>query len=263
MTPLRIAITGCCGRMGRAVIRLAALQPDLRLVAAVTEPGDPAIGSDAGLLAAARTLNVSVGTDAAAADALIDFTAPRAAVHWARWCVENRVAFVSGTTGLGPEELAQLDQAARAVPVLWSPNMSIGINVLAKLVEDLARRLDSGWDVEIIETHHRHKADAPSGTARLLLERVCAARGVTANEGVVHGRLGDNTTRKPGEIGVHALRLGGVVGDHLVAFASESETLTLAHHAGSRDIFAAGALRAARWLSDKPPGRYTMQDLLA
>lgn len=265
MSPLRIIITGCCGRMGRAVIRLAAPQSDLRIVAAVAEPGDALIGQDAGVLAGAKPLNVAVGSQAAPGDVLIDFTAPRACVEWAEWCANHGTAFVSGTTGLSTAQLAALDRAATRIPVLWSPNMSVGVNLLARMVEDLARRLDadSGWDIEIVEAHHRLKADAPSGTARLLLERAARGRGVDPKHVAAHGRAGTDALRKPGEIGVHALRLGGVVGDHQVHFASNEEIVTLAHHAATRDVFAAGALRAARWLRQQPAGRYTMQDVLA
>lgn len=263
MNPVRLIVAGCCGRMGRAVVRLAAGLSHVRIVSALTEEGDPAIGQDAGAAAGTRVIGVAVASTPPAGDVLVDFTSPAGCAAWADWCAASGVALVSGTTGLSPEHQAALDRAAERSPVLWSPNMSIGVHLLARLVEEATRRLDSSWDIEVVEIHHRHKADAPSGTARMLLERICSARGSDPAAAATHGRHGERATRGPGEIGVHALRLGSVVGDHEVHFGGADETLTIAHHAASRDIFAAGALRAARWIAGRPPGRYTMQDVLS
>ncbi|HMQ15130.1 MAG TPA: 4-hydroxy-tetrahydrodipicolinate reductase [Phycisphaerae bacterium] len=263
MTPVRLIVAGCCGRMGRAVVRRAAGEGDLRIVSAVTEASDPAIGQDAGVAAGARAIGVAIESTPAAGDVLVDFTSPDGSAAWAEWCAANGVALVSGTTGLSSAHQAALDRAAERSPVLWSPNMSIGVHLLARLVEEATRRLDSTWDIEVVEIHHRHKADAPSGTARMLLERICAARGSDPAAAATHGRRGERATRRPGEIGLHALRLGSVVGDHQVYFGGPDEVLTIAHQAASRDIFAAGALRVARWIAGRPPGRYTMQDVLS
>lgn len=263
MTPLRLAVAGCCGRMGRTVLRLAAADPAFTVAAAVTIPDDPELGRDAGLVAGVGPLGVAVSERCVApCDVLIEFSAPGGTVQWARWCAGRRVALVSGTTGLGESEHAVLREAAGAVPVLWAPNMSVGVNVLLRLAAEAARALGEGWDVEITEIHHRHKVDAPSGTARALLEAVCAVRGREANASAVYGRSGSPGPRPPGEVGVHALRLGGVVGDHEVHFGSAHEVLTLGHRAMSRDAFAAGALRAARWLVGRAPGLYGMDDVL-
>jgi 4-hydroxy-tetrahydrodipicolinate reductase len=174
----------------------------------------------------------------------------------------RHVALVSGTTGLDDADKVALRDAARETAVLWAPNMSVGVNLLLKLAHDAAAALGPNWDCEIIEAHHNRKADAPSGTAKALLESVCSARGVSADAVVRHGREGVIGARRPGEIGMHAVRMGGVIGDHDVHFALPGEIVTLRHHAESRDVFAAGALRAARWIAGRTAGLYTMRDVL-
>jgi len=263
VTPLRIAVAGACGRMGRTLVRLAAADPAFRVVAAVDQAGAAGVGQDAGVLAGVEPLGVAVAdrcpTDV---DVLIEFTSSTGCRAWAEWCGRQRVRLVSGTTGIDAAARAALQAAAEQVAVLWSPNMSVGVNLLLELVSRAAAVLGDDWDVEISEAHHRQKTDAPSGTARALLEAVCAARRVEAERVAVHGRRSQLGPRKPGEIGVHALRLGGIVGAHDVHFASAGEVLTLSHRALSRDIFAAGALRAARWIMSCPPGLYSMRDAL-
>jgi 4-hydroxy-tetrahydrodipicolinate reductase len=250
--------------MGRTLIRLAAADPSFDIVAAATEPGDPALGRDAGSLAGLGPLQVSVRDHVdTACDALVEFTLPTGCRAWATWCAENGVPLVSGTTGLEHVDREALAVAARRVPIVWSPNMSVGINLLLRLVTELAGVLGEGWDVEIAETHHRQKVDAPSGTARALLEAVSRARGGDPQVSGVFGRSGTCGPRTPGEIGVHALRLGDNVGEHEVHFAAAGEILTLRHRALSRDIFAAGALRAAQWVPGRAPGLYHMRDVLA
>jgi 4-hydroxy-tetrahydrodipicolinate reductase len=256
--------------MGRALVRLASQDAALALVAALTRSDDPLLAKDAGTIAGIDPLNVPVVDSLACdADVLIEFTTPAGCIAWASACASRRVAFVSGTTGLGESERAVLADAARRIPVLWSANFSIGVNVLLELVSSAARLLGRDWDVEIIEAHHAAKVDAPSGTARALLDAVHSSRspapGGSADAPGPHvafGRSGQYGPRPAGEIGVHALRLGGVVGDHDVLFASVGEVLTLSHRALSRDIFAAGALRAARWIVSRPPGLYQMTDAL-
>jgi 4-hydroxy-tetrahydrodipicolinate reductase len=264
MTPLRLAIAGCTGKMGRTLVRLASRDPAFEIVAAVTEADDPALGQDVGSLAGVDGLQIRVRDSCeAACDALIEFSSPAGCRVWANWCAEHAVPLVSGTTGLEQADRAALEAAANRVPVVWSPNMSVGINLLLRLVTELAEALDESWDVEICEAHHRQKADAPSGTARALFEAVCRARGKDPQAFGVLGRSDAGGPRQPGEIGVHALRLGDSVGEHEVHFAAAGEVLTLRHRALSRDIFAAGALRAARWLVGRPPGLYHMRDVLS
>lgn len=263
MSPLRLGIAGAGGRMGRALVRLAAGAADLRVAAALTHAADANIGRDAGTLAGLDALGVVLAFDAAdAPDVLIDFTTPTGCAQWARWCAARRVPLVSGTTGLDAAAQSALATAARSVPVLWAANMSLGANLLAALVEQAAARLDAGWDVEIVEAHHNRKADAPSGTARALLEAVARGRGPDACSEPVFGRSGQTGPRAPGVVGVHAVRMGGVVGDHDVHFASPREVLTLGHRALSRDVFADGALAAARWIVGRPAGTYSMADVI-
>ena len=196
-------------------------------------------------------------------DVAIEFTWPPGFRATLAWCVEAQVPLVSGTTGLLTEaDLIALDAAAYAIPVLWSPNMSVGINLLSHLVSEAAQRLGSEWETEICESHHDQKVDAPSGTARELLKAVCAVRDVNPIDAVVYGRYGQCGPRPPGEIGMHALRLGNNVGEHEIHFGYAGEVLTLRHRALARDIFAAGALRAAEWLVAQRPGLYHMRDVL-
>jgi 4-hydroxy-tetrahydrodipicolinate reductase len=264
MTSLRVAIAGCTGRMGKALLRLAVHEDDLEVVAAVTIGADPALGQDAGLVAGLAELGLAITERCEVpCDVVIEFTLPRGCRAWADWCADRGVPLVSGTTGLGEAETTALQAAARRVPVVWAPNMSVGINLLLRLVADAARHLDQSWDVEICETHHRQKVDAPSGTARALYEAVCAARGQDGRRTGTYGRSGCCGPRPVGEIGIHALRLGANIGEHEVHFGALGETLTLRHRAHSRDIFAAGALRVARWIVGREPGLYEMRDVLA
>lgn len=264
MSTLRLAVIGASGRMGRSLIRLIGSATDVRLVAAVTVAGDPALGQDAAQLGGLeRPLGVKVTeTLSATCDAAIEFTTPAACAAWAGRCAAASVPFVTGTTGLEPQHEDALAQAARRIPVVAAPNMSVGINLLLGLVRQAAARLGLAWDVEIVEAHHRRKVDAPSGTALALAEAVCAGRGQERSAALVHGRAGQVGPRPEGQVGMHAVRLGSVVGDHDVHFASESEIITLSHRAQSRDAFAAGAIRAAQWAVKQAPGRYTMQDVL-
>lgn len=263
MSATRVAIAGCCGRMGRALVRLAHGDRDFQLVAAFTGPNDPNLGRDVGLVAGIGDTGQTVRlAGEVACDVLIEFTNPSSARAWAAWCGERRVPLVSGTTGLSQQEQDAHQQLAQKVPLVWSANMSVGVNLLLGLVEQVAAILGHEWDCEISETHHRHKADAPSGTARALLRSVCAGRGDDPAQVAVYGREGVGGGRNPGQIGIHALRMGEVVGEHDVSFAAPAEILSFSHRALSRDTFAAGALHAAKWIVGKPAGLYGMQDVL-
>jgi 4-hydroxy-tetrahydrodipicolinate reductase len=249
--------------MGQALVRLAADDPAFRIVAAVTLPSDPVLGEDAGVFSGVRKLDVPITAQCETqCDVVVEFTLPPGCLAWASWCADHNVALVSGTTGLCETGQATLRAAAQRVPVVWAPNMSVGVNLLLKLVSDAAARLDETWDVEICETHHKQKVDAPSGTAHALFEAICAARGQDPLETATYGRYGQCGPRQPGEIGIHALRLGDNIGEHEVRFAAAGETLELRHRAQSRDIFASGALRAARWIVGRDPGLYHMRDVL-
>lgn len=237
---MRLAVFGAGGRMGSAVLRLAKESGDVELVAALD------------LFSEASSL---VG-----AEVVIDFSAPAAIPALASAAVSAGVAIVSGTTGLDDAAKAALDHAATQVPVLWEPNMSVGVFVLSELLREALRMLGPAFDVEIVETHHRKKADAPSGTAMRLAEIAKAARPEATRW--VTGREGKPGPRKADEIGVLAVRGGDVIGDHVVHLLGEGERLELVHRASNRDLFASGALRAARWLRGKSPGRYGLADVL-
>ena len=275
-----IAIHGAAGRMGRRLIALLTEDADLQLAAALEAPGQPVLGQDAGLLAGVTALGVPVtdklgapgatGAAGATPAVLIDFTVPagfRAAV---KTCLEQAkrgqpLALVVGTTGLGAEDHKLIDDAARSIAVLQAANMSLGVNLLLGLAAQVASRLGDDYDIEIVEAHHRFKADAPSGTALAIAQAVCNATGKSMDKDLVHGRHtppGGHQVRKRGEIGMHAVRSGDVVGRHTISFGALGEELSLSHNASTRDVFARGALRAAKWLAGKPAGRYSMKDVL-
>ena len=245
--------------MGRAVVRLAH-EAGMKVVLAVAASDH---GRDAGELAGIGAIGTLVTGDAKAiassgADVVIDFSAPAALVEAAAVCASAGVAIVSGTTGLDDAAKRALDDAAKRCAVLWEPNMSVGVHVLSSLVAQALAALGPSFDVEVVETHHRAKVDAPSGTAIRLGDVVKEAR----HGHYVHGREGRPGARKPDEIGMHALRGGDVIGDHTVFFFGDGERLELTHRASSRDLFAHGAVRAARWIAGKPPGRYRLGDIL-
>jgi 4-hydroxy-tetrahydrodipicolinate reductase len=237
---MRIAVVGARGRMGRTVVRLAEEQ-GLELAVALDT------GESLASLASAR------------ADVVVDFSSPSATTELAGVAASAGVAIVSGTTGLHAEALAALDQAAQRVPVAWEPNMSVGVHVLGALVARAIAMLGPEFDVEVVEAHHKMKVDAPSGTALRLAEIAKDARGGAR---LVHGREGKPGARAATEIGVHAVRGGDVVGDHTVYLLGAGERLELVHRASSRELFAAGALRVARWIAGRPAGRYRMDDVL-
>ena len=260
---MKIAVAGAAGRMGQAVIRLLA-EEGLDLVGAIDHAGSKSLGRDAGEVAGVGTLGVEISQDVSAgllgAACVIDFSAPRALHAIVRLAADKRVAIVSGTTGLDANANEILDDAAKVVPVLSSPNMSLGVHVLANIVEAAIRALGPGFDVEIVETHHRKKADAPSGTAKRLLDAVRAAR---KDIRPVSGREGMPGARTDDEVGMLALRGGDVIGDHTVHLLGQGERLELTHRATSRDVFARGAIRAAKAIAKRKPGRYTMADVIA
>jgi 4-hydroxy-tetrahydrodipicolinate reductase len=254
---IRAAVLGPSGRMGRRVIELLAARTDMELAAAIDHSSSPLVGQS---IAGAR-----VTTDAGAlADCAvyIDFTTPESTEAAARAAAGHRVAAVVGTTGLGRAAESALAALSEVAPVLVAANFSLGVNVLLVLAETAARALGPGFDLEIVEAHHRHKRDAPSGTALALARALAAGRRVELEDVLTTARSGDVGARPDGEIGVVAVRGGDVIGDHTAYFLGEGERIELTHRAGSRDLFAAGALRAAAWIAGQPPGRYTMRDVL-
>ena len=262
---MKVAIAGAAGRMGRTLIEGVLKSGDLALGAALEAPGHPQLGKDAGEPLGAPCgviLTADVAAAAAAADCLIDFTAPKATLAHLDACVAARRSAVIGTTGFAAEDKARIATAARAIPLAMAPNFAIGVNVTFKLAEVAARILGDAYDVEIVEAHHRHKVDAPSGTALRLGEAVAAALGRDLKEVAVHGREGITAERGAKDIAFHAIRGGDIVGEHTVIFAGEGERVEVTVRSGSRMTYAQGALRAARWLAGRPPGRYDMFDVL-
>jgi 4-hydroxy-tetrahydrodipicolinate reductase len=266
---VRLAIAGAGGRMGQALIEATLAQSDLSLTAAFDVAQSPCVGRDAGERIG-RLTGIAVTTDVPAAlagsDVLIDFTRPEGTLAHAAACAKQGVAFVAGTTGLSATQKAALAAHGRSIAIVFAPNMSVGVNVLVKLVELATSRLGAAYDVEIVEMHHKHKVDAPSGTALLLGEAAASASGTTLSESAVYAREGTTGARKPGTIGFAALRGGDVVGEHTVIYAAEGERIELTHRATSRQTFAGGALRAARFVAARraagESGLFDMSDVL-
>ena len=249
----RVAVGGATGQMGRAIARLAGEHQ-------CTIVGAFAAATDAGQTIEGVRVTATPIEAMETAEVVIDFSHASATASIAAACRTRALPLVCGTTNLDDIGQHALEALAEVAPVLWSPNMSLGVQLLADLVEMAVRRLGVGFDVEVLETHHGRKVDAPSGTAKRLVDAVRA--GLDADMPLVHGRVGEVGARRRGEIGVHAIRGGDVVGDHTVLLLGQGERIELTHRASSRDVFAHGALRAARYLVGRPPGRYTMKDLL-
>jgi 4-hydroxy-tetrahydrodipicolinate reductase len=257
-----IAITGAAGRMGTRLIALAHADGGFQISAAIERPDHPQIGHDAGELAGVGSIGTTITHDLQQTpQVLIDFSAPAAMRHWLSHCRGRGIAMLIGTTGLQWGDQTAIDQAAAEIAVLQAPNMSLGVNLLFKVAAEIAKRLGDEYDIDIVEAHHRFKKDAPSGTAMGLADSILQATG-KSRDALVHGRHGDDLARKRGEIGMHALRIGDEIGTHTAYFAALGERLELSHKATSRDTFAMGALRAARWLAGRGPGRYTIADVL-
>ncbi len=265
MSDMRIAVAGASGRMGRMLIETVLATPGAQLAGAIDIAGSPAIGRDAGE-ALGQTTGVLVTHDIAAAlsaaDILIDFTRPEGTLAHLAVAMRAGVRMVIGTTGFDEAGKAALAQAARTIPIVASPNMSVGVNATFKLLDMAARILSQGYDIEIIEAHHRHKVDAPSGTALKMGEVVASALGRELADVAVYGRQGVTGERDPSSIGFAAIRGGDVVGDHTVLFAGLGERIEISHKAGSRHGYATGSLRACQWLMSREPGLYDMQDVL-
>jgi len=260
---IRIAINGALGRMGRAVGRLALESREFAVAAALEAPGSPSLGKDYGSALGGEPSGVKVADRLdRKVDALVDFSIPAASLARLEECVRTKSPAVVCTTGFADGQRRTIQAAAKKIPVLLSPNMSVGVAALLKAVPELAKLLGDAYDIEIVETHHRGKRDAPSGTAASLAERLAAATGRTWPDDFKFGRKGDSGGRGPLEIGIHAVRGGGVVGEHTVIFASDDDVIEVTHRAGSRDLFARGALRAAAFVARAKPGLYSMEDIL-
>lgn len=258
---MRLAIAGALGRTGRRVLELAAGDERFQIVAAITSSTSADGGSN--VRAGGKDIRIVDRLDGEC-DVLVDFSTPAGTQHWLHVCRDRGIAMVIGTTGHDETGRGRIQSAAGRIPIVFAANFSVGIEVLRRAVGDVLRRLGPGFDIEIVETHHRMKVDAPSGTALLLAGEIERARRSMAGEPVtfVHGREGPVGPRKIGEVGVHAVRMGEIVGQHEVYFSGSGETILLKHTAHSRDTFAAGALRAAAWVVAKRPGLYSLGDVL-
>ena len=264
---MKLVIAGCAGRMGRTLMRLVHDAEDLTLHGGLEGPGSPHLGDDLGALAGLTAPLGIAATDNVLealreADGVIDFSSPAATVDIAGIAAQARIVHVIGTTGFDAEQEQRLEAAARHAMLVKAGNMSLGVNLLMGLVEQAARALGPEWDIEILEMHHRHKVDAPSGTALMLGEAAAAGRGVSLSEVADRGRDGLTGAREEGAIGFAALRGGSVVGEHKVILAGPSERIEIGHIAEDRAIFARGALTAARWAFGREPGLYSMRDVL-
>jgi 4-hydroxy-tetrahydrodipicolinate reductase len=262
---MSLMVVGASGRMGQALIRAIDATPGVHLGGAVERPGSETIGRNAAGLAGLEPRGIMIGdaaTEFGSCEAIIDFTTPLATLGFAEIAAKNGLIHIIGTTGLEAEHMADLRHAATKTAIVQSGNMSLGVNLLAGLVRQAAAALDEDFDIEIVEMHHRMKVDAPSGTALLLGEAAAAGRAIDLAERSERGRDGITGKRTPGDIGFASLRGGTVVGEHTVTFAGPLERIELTHRAEDRSIFARGAVKAALWARGKPPGFYTMADVL-
>jgi 4-hydroxy-tetrahydrodipicolinate reductase len=266
MSDMKIAVLGAAGRMGQALTQMLAATPGCTIAGGIEAKGSPAIGRDLGEVAGIEPLGIAITDDPlpvfAAVDGVLDFTIPASTVAFAALAAQARIVHVIGTTGLIEADMEKIEAAARHATIVKAGNMSLGVNLLALLTERVAQALGPEFDIEILEMHHRHKRDAPSGTSLMLGEAAAKARDISLAERSVHVRDGETGPRREGDIGFAALRGGDVVGEHRVIFAGPGERIELAHIATDRGIFARGAVKAALWARRKDPGLYSMQDVL-
>lgn len=262
----KVIVAGTAGRMGGRLVALLTQSDALTLVGALEGKGHESIGKDAGEVAGCERTGVLIGHDLAAAiglgEVVIDFSTPAASLAHLKIAAEHKRAMVIGTTGFSTSDLEEVRMLAKSAPCVLSPNMSVGINLIFKAIAEMAKTLGEGYDIEVIEAHHRLKKDAPSGTALKMAQVLAQATNRDLDHVGVYSRKGMIGERKPGEIGIQAIRAGDIVGEHTVLFGGMGERIEVTHRAQSRDTFAAGALRAARWVVSQPPGLYDMQDVL-
>ena len=262
----KVGIVGAGGRMGQEIARAVNAHPDTIVASGLDRAESPAFGQDIGVLAGFGKSGVHITDDVnemmRAADVIVDLSLPVATLGILNAAVENRRPLCCGTTGVGHDVLKKFEEAAAQIPVLYASNLSLGVAVLSDLVEQASRILDTGFDIEVVEMHHRNKVDAPSGTALTLAESAARGRGLTLEDVIRNGREGHTGVRSDDEIGMHAVRGGGVFGDHTVILASRNERIELSHKAASRGLFAEGAVKAAIFLAKQTSGQYTMKDVL-
>jgi 4-hydroxy-tetrahydrodipicolinate reductase len=265
--PTKVVITGAAGKMGRTLISMVLNDKTFKLVGAVEEPRHAIIGEDSGLLVGARHSGVAISGSLEAvikeAHVVIDFTTPRATLHHLHIAARHKKTLVIGTTGFTAKQKTEIKKIAKKIPLVMAPNMSVGVNVLFQMAFLLGTTLGDEYDVEITEAHHRHKKDAPSGTALELASRVAEGRRIDVTRSSIYGRKGIIGAREKGTIGIHAIRGGDIIGEHTVSFMADGERVELTHKASSREAFARGALLAAHYLRKKKTGLYNMRQVLA
>jgi 4-hydroxy-tetrahydrodipicolinate reductase len=263
---IKVIVAGAAGRMGCRLVALVKDSTALALVGAIEHKGHHALGDDAGETAGSGRAGVSITDDLSAlldrGEVVVDFSAPEATLSHLRVVAQHRRAMVIGTTGFSAAEMEEVKMLARQVPCVCSPNMSVGVNLMYKVIGEMAKTLGDEYDIEVIEAHHRLKKDAPSGTALRIAEVLARAVNRDLNQVGVYARKGLIGERKKGEIGIQSIRAGDIVGDHTILFGGMGERIEVTHRASSRDTFARGALRAARWVVRQPPGLYDMMDVL-
>ena len=263
---INIGVIGAGGRMGRMLIEAVQDNPQTSLSAAIEREGSSLIGTDAGEVAAIERLNIKIVDDLVSViddiDVLIDFSLPDATEQNMQTCAEHKVAMVIGTTGFNEQQEHVLTEASKHIPIVYAGNYSTGVNLSLKLLGMAAKAFGNEADVEVIEAHHKHKIDAPSGTAYMMAQAVAEARGQNLKEVAVYGREGQTGAREAGSIGIHAIRGGEIIGDHTVMFIADGEVVEITHRARARMTFAAGAVRATTWVIQQKAGQYNMQDVL-
>lgn len=260
---IEVAVNGVSGRMGARISALVVEDPELKLVAAMERPGHQSIGKDVGSVSGGGETGIKITMAMNThADVLIDFSSPESAIAIAEYCARKNIALVIGTTGLNAQQHEKIQHLSGQIACLISPNMSVGVNTLFNLVAQASKMVGKEFDIEIIETHHRFKKDAPSGTALRLAEKICEATDRKMDKDVIYGRNGITGDRPTNQIGIHAVRSGDVIGDHTVIFGSLGERIEITHKAHTRDSFVRGAIRAAKFIAKKPPGMYSMSDVL-
>jgi 4-hydroxy-tetrahydrodipicolinate reductase len=254
---MKIVVCGAAGRMGQTIVNLAKEDSNFEIIAALEREGSKAIGTGNPAISSVRDLDKFLQE----ADGIIDFTNPESTLNNLEHAKKHNVPIIIGTTGFSEQQKQEVDEFSKSVAIVFSPNMSIGVNILFKLVEEAARKI-SDYDVEILELHHNKKKDAPSGTAAKLAEVVASVKCKKGEDIAVYGRHGANSLRTKDEVGVFSIRAGDIVGDHTVYFVGPGERIELTHRASSRDTFAVGALRAAKWIINQKPGLYDMANVL-
>lgn len=263
---IKVIVTGAAGRMGTRLVSLLQESTSLALVGAIERKGHVSVGADAGEVAGCGRVGITISDDLSASlghgDVVIDFSSPAATLEHLRIAAQHRRAIVIGTTGFSSQELAELKLRAKPIPCVFSPNMSVGVNIIFKVIAEMAKTFGDEYDIEVIEAHHRLKKDAPSGTALKMAEILAKALNRDLEQVGVYARKGMIGERRRGEIGIQSVRAGDIVGDHTVLFGGMGERVEVTHRVQSRDTFARGALRAARWVVKQPPGLYDMLDVL-